>query len=159
MKEIWKTIENYEGLYEVSTLGRVKSFKLGKEAILNPSKNSKGYLVINLHKDGKRKTFNLHKLVAVAFLSHSPCGMRLVVDHINNDKQDNRAENLQLISNQENTSKDRKKWIQSNKYFGISCNAKTKKWKAEILLNGKLHYIGLYKSEIEANEAYLKKLP
>lgn len=64
--EVWKPIKGYKGLYEVSTMGRVKSLITGK--ILRPVKNKKGYLVVGLHREGKGKTFLVHRLVAQAFL-------------------------------------------------------------------------------------------
>ena len=69
--EHWKAIDGYEGLYEVSDLGRVKSLgnnKSGKEKILKPGKNTGGYLQVNIYKDGHVKTVRIHRLVAEAFI-------------------------------------------------------------------------------------------
>ena len=74
-KEILKTIKNYEGLYEVSNFGRVKSLEridnnnhLVKEKILKNHKDKDGYLIVVLCKEGKQKTFKVHRLVAQAFI-------------------------------------------------------------------------------------------
>lgn len=71
-EEIWKSIKGYEGLYEISNLGRIKSLnynRTGKEKIIKPQKNKKnGYLQVNLYRNGKRKYSLIHRLVATAFL-------------------------------------------------------------------------------------------
>ena len=69
-EEIWKDIKGYEGLYQISSLGRVKSLHYGKEKILKLNKNNKGYLYIFLNKNGIRKHFYIHRLVAKAFISN-----------------------------------------------------------------------------------------
>ena len=93
MKEIWKDIKDYEGLYMVSNWGRVKSIKFGKERILKPVTNSSGYLSVKLCKDGKVKAFTVHRLVAEAFLPNPdnlPC-----VNHKDENKQNNNVSNLE----------------------------------------------------------------
>ena len=155
MREIWKIIGGFES-YEVSNLGRIKSFKCNREKILKPCEDVHGYLHVSLHKDLKRKTKNIHKLVAIAFLGHNPCGHKLVVDHINNNKLDNNVENLQLITNRENAYKTQGKY--SSKYKGVNFHKPNKKWRARIMINGKQTNIGLFNTEEEANEAYQNKL-
>ena len=66
--EIWKDIEGYDGLYQVSDKGRVKSVKFGKEKILKPGRDKDGYLLVILSKNGERNTYRVHRLVAQAFL-------------------------------------------------------------------------------------------
>ena len=73
LKEIWKDIKDYDGIYQVSNLGRVKSLKFSKERILKDYVDTRGYLNLSLNKNGKKKTYRVHKLVAVAFLGHEPC--------------------------------------------------------------------------------------
>lgn len=99
--EFWKDIEGYEGLYQVSNVGQVKS--LIRNKLLKPIKNRKGYLFVNLYKNGKNGVFLLHRLVAEAFLPNEEELPQ--VDHVNNDKTDNRVCNLQWISNVENNRK------------------------------------------------------
>lgn len=92
--------------YEVSSNGRVKNKKTGR--ILRPRKTRKGYLQIGLRKDGKKKCFRVHRLVWESFNGPIPEGMQ--INHINEDKTDNRIENLSLM-----TCKDNNNWGTRNK--------------------------------------------
>tara|TARA_R110000822_G_C15059461_1_gene467292 strand:- start:42 stop:548 length:507 start_codon:yes stop_codon:yes gene_type:complete len=161
--EEFRAIEDYEGLYEVSNYGNVKSLAredaLGrklKEIILKPSANNRGYLFVGLHKGGVRKSKDLHILVAIAFLRHKPNGYEIVVDHIDNEKQNNKLENLQIISHRENCSKDKKGG--SSKYVGVNIHKSKNKWMARISINGKRKYLGSFVNEIEASKAYQSQL-
>ena len=166
-KEVWLPIKSYDGFYEISDLGRVKSLErfinnmFGtktkiKERFLKFNPDGKGYLNCRLYKNGVGKTFKIHQLVAIAFLNHTPCGFKLVVDHIDNNPLNNRLDNLQLITNRENSSKDRKGG--TSKYIGVSLASGRKTWLASIRINGKNKYLGYYKTEIEASNAYQKEL-
>ena len=164
MEEIWKDIPGYEGIYQVSNLGNVKSLPrimikkgvfLSNEKILKSGINNLGYLSVVLF-NKNTKTFKVHQLVAMAFLNHIPDGTyRLVVDHINRDKLDNKVENLQIITQRKNVSKDKKG---TSKYTGVSWNIRNKKWVSQIRINGKVKYLGLFNTELEASEAYKNKL-
>ena len=101
MQEEWRDIIGYEGLYQVSNLGRVKSFWRGRERIKKPVKAFNGYLHIELFKKGgKRKGFTVHRLVASAFIPN-PLNKR-EVNHVNGVKTDNRVENLEWATSSEN---------------------------------------------------------
>ena len=166
-KEIWKDIPGYEGLYQVSSLGRVRSldrvvphgrfgeFKL-KGRVLKPSPDLNGYLKLNLYKDGMTKTIEVHKLIAIAFLNHEPCGNKIVVDHIDNNKTNNRLDNLQLITHRENLSKDKSGY--TSQYVGVSWSKQKNKWMATIQVSGKNKHLGSFDSEYEAHLAYQKAL-
>ena len=111
MSEEWRDVVGYEGLYQVSDQGHVKSLertfidKSGrkrtvKERILKPRTDRYGYLIVDLRDGGKRKHFKVHRLVCQAF--HENPGNKPQVNHINEDKADNRACNLEWCTRREN---------------------------------------------------------
>lgn len=106
MTEIWKDIAGYEGLYQVSNLGRVKSlpkqygFSYRPEKILAEVVDSHGYVVFNLRKDGRKKQVYLHRVVASTFIDN-PFNYPQV-NHLNGDKKDNRVENLEWCTAKQN---------------------------------------------------------
>jgi len=151
MLEIWKDVEGYDGRYMISQLGRVKSL-IGSSKILKLSKDRTGYLRVGISKNGVQRKPQLHQLLAVAFLGHEVSGHKLIVDHINNNRLDNRLCNLQVITHRENLTKDR--LGRSSKYAGVSWNNSLKKWKAVISINNKSKYLGVFTSEKKAGEAY-----
>lgn len=91
--EIWKDIEGYEGLYQVSDKGRVRSMKFGKERILKPSKDGWGYIFVRLYKNGEQKPYKVHRLVGQAFLLN-PNNLP-EINHKDEDKTNNSVENLE----------------------------------------------------------------
>lgn len=100
MKEIWKDIENYYGLYQVSNIGNVKSLNYrhtGEEKIRKPSVDGKGYLIVNLFKNGKRKMLNVHRLVLMAFNPVENMD-KLEVNHKDENKKNNNLDNLEWCS-------------------------------------------------------------
>lgn len=158
-KEIWKDVPNYEGYYQVSNLGNVKSLgnnKFNQEMILKPGLN-RGYCAVKLCKDGKNKTFKVHQLVAMTFLKHIPDGTnKVVVDHKDGNPLNNRLDNLQLISQRENLSKERT--TKSGLPVGVYFRKDKNKYQAQIHINGKQIYLGLFNTPEEASEVYQSKL-
>jgi hypothetical protein len=150
--EIWKDIPNYEGIYQVSNFGNVKSFNYNQEKILRQNIDLPGYLYVNLSKNGKVKNSKIHKLVALTFLNHKAQGYKIVIDHIDNNKLNNNLSNIQIISQRLNTSKDKKS--ATSKYTGVYWCKKRNKWKASIQIKGKQKYLGLFSCEILASNAY-----
>jgi len=159
MKEIWKDVTNYEGHYKVSNLGRVKSIKFSKERILKHSSSSNEYLIVVLCKDNKTAIKKIHQLVVIAFLNHIPCGLKLVVNHKNFIRTDNRLENLEIVTQRENANQ--KHLPSSSKYTGVCCCKVSKKWISQITIKNKVKNLGYFNNEIDAHNAYqneLKKL-
>lgn len=157
-QEIWKDIPGYENIFMISNKGRIKSFKWNKEKIKKPYEGEK-YLCVNLTKDGKRRHFKIHQLVAMAFLNHKPDGMNLIIDHINSDKKDNRPENLRIVEVRTNNSKQEERPKRfSSEYRGVHYDTRAEKWKSVIKIKGKRKHLGFYSTELEASEAYQKAL-
>lgn len=107
--EIWKPIKGYEGLYEVSNLGRVRSLdrvdSLGRPwtgRVLRPNHNRRhNYLYVHLYRDSRRVGKRVHRLVAEAFLN-APLPDQTDTNHINGDRTDNRLANLEWMTRSEN---------------------------------------------------------
>lgn len=100
MNETWVTIQNYPD-YQISSTGSVKSLKRNKEKILNLQKGTHGYLHVNLCKEGKLKTFKVHKLVGTAFLSN-PFNLPQI-NHLDGVKTNNNIWNLEWVNNSDNS--------------------------------------------------------
>ena len=125
MKEIWKDIEGYEGLYQVSNLGRVKSFpRIGTHArkikIIKIMEDRIGYKFIHLSKNNKQKRKSIHRLVAETFIpnpNNYPC-----INHIDECKENNKVNNLEWCTYSYNNnygtkiSRQREKIINNKKY-------------------------------------------
>lgn len=103
MKEIWKDVKEFEGLYQVSNFGRVKSLNYnhtGKGRVLNPYVDNTGYCQVSLYKNGKMYQKQIHRFVAETFIPN-PNNLECV-NHINGIKTDNRIENLEWCTRKEN---------------------------------------------------------
>lgn len=123
-KEEWRKIQGYEGLYEVSNLGRVRSidriahrvdgidmFRAGK--MLTTRKKDNGYIYIDLWKNNKAKLAYVHRLVATAFIDNP--NELPVIDHLNCDRADNRPENLEWVTITENSRRAANARVKNNK--------------------------------------------
>jgi hypothetical protein len=159
LKEQYIDIPEYEGHYQISNLGGVKSLKRSQEKVMSPSiDKTKGYFRVCLYRDGERKSFYIHQLVAIAFLGHKPCGNTMVIDHIDNIKTNNSLNNLQVISSRENSSKDKWRHNPSSRYTGVYFHSIKNKWESSISVNGISFYLGCFKNESNAGEEYANAL-
>ena len=114
--EIWRDIKNYEGLYQASNLGNIKSlkrlvkisktkekYKEIQECILKPYVTKQGYLYITLANNGTYKNTRIHRIIAETFIPNNDKDLQ--VNHINGNKKDNRVDNLEWVTCKENINK------------------------------------------------------
>lgn len=137
MEEIWKDVVGYEGLYQVSNKGNIRSkdrlyntpylknvqVVIRKGTSIKPRPDRYGYLTVRLKKNSKGKTFTIHKLVALAFIEN--VSGKTCIDHINGNRTDNRVENLRWVTIKENQN-----------------NPITKKRLSECKIGAKHHFFG-----------------
>ncbi len=112
-KEVWKDIQGFEGLYEISNYGNVRSLKFGKIKLLKPAKNKFGYYHVILCKNGQKKEYRVHRLVANAFIPN-PLNYPQI-NHKDENKLNNKVENLEWCNNQYN-----KRYSCAKKVVGIN---------------------------------------
>jgi len=159
MDEVWKDVVGYEGLYQVSNKGRVKSLErtvqnnsglqLLDERIMKYYYSPRGYVFLILRKDNKSSNKYIHRLVAEAFIGNTD----LQVNHINGIKQDNSLENLEFVSNRENNSH---RYHKEGHLTGAHFNKTANKWQSAIKINKKNISLGYFDSQEEAHNAYKK---
>ena len=120
MTEIWENIEGYEGQYQISNYGRVKSFKNGKEQIIKGNINQKGYCIVDLYKNKEKKHFQVHRLVAKAFIPNP--NNYPIVNHKDENPSNNRVDNLEWCTPKYNSNygniKEKQRLAKLNKYNG-----------------------------------------
>lgn len=134
-EELWKDIPNYEGIYQVSDLGRVKSLKFGKERILKPSTDKNNDLVVILSNKNIKKAYRINKLVKFLF---DKSGL--------------------YWKEYKPTRRNRKLGNFTSEYKGVSFDKNSNKWRASIFINGALINLGIFTSEYDAHLAYQAKL-
>ncbi len=161
--EEWKDIVGYENFYQISTLGRVKSLeryrihkKRGKELInnriLKQTKSNKTRLFVSLWKNRKNKVKSVSLIMGEIFFNHKYCPIKKeLIDHINNNSLDNRLENLQVITNRKNSTKDKKP---KSKFNGVYKSKN--KFRATITFNNKSYTLGYSYSAEKAHNWYLE---
>lgn len=158
VEEIWEDIVGFEGLYEISNYGNIKSCKryvphsrFGKKLVpekkLSLGKDKDGYLMAILCKNATKKTVKVHRLVAEAFIQNS---CKKIVNHIDSNKSNNFFQNLEWVSNLENSCHSRLKMKTSSNYVGVTFNKKDRVFRATIRYNGKTISLGGFKNEEEA---------
>lgn len=114
-QETWKPVVGYEGLYEVSDMGRVKSLnyrRTGKEEILKLEPDTLGYLRVGLYKNGKRERVKVHILVMRTFKGECPKGHE--VDHYDWNPKNNRLENLRYLPAKQNAGRHSDVWTEKH---------------------------------------------
>tara|TARA_R110000787_G_scaffold71230_2_gene158511 strand:+ start:117 stop:653 length:537 start_codon:yes stop_codon:yes gene_type:complete len=157
--EIFKDVKGYEGFYQVSNYGNVKSLaRKGrkKDILLKPSKDKNGYYYIVFCHNHISKTVKIHQLVAIAFLNHYPNRYDgLIVDHIDNNPSNNTLSNIQLITSRENTSKDKKG---DNKYTGVYFDKRYNNFSSRIMIGKDKVHLGCFENDIDASNIYQKAL-
>lgn len=135
MEEIWKDIVGYEGLYQVSNLGNVKSLnysgRKGVEKVLTPKKNSYGRLWVILHKHGKGKPMQIHRLVAMMFIPN-PDNLPQI-NHKDENPQNNNLENLE--------------WCTLHYNLMYTYERHPEKYHVKEITPGKWHYVGKRKNK------------
>lgn len=164
--EEWRSVPDYEGFYEISNFGRLRSLDRSVISTKNISRTVKGriirerfdkdgYISYMLCKNSKTETIKAHKLVCICFLDYQR-KHNYTIDHINGVKSDNKATNLRIISHRENVTKSMK--IGKSKYRGVDFNLQNNKWRSRIMINSKRINLGYFETEIEAHNAYQKYL-
>jgi hypothetical protein len=157
--EEYRNIPGYEGKYEVSNIGNVKSLdrldSLGRRVKGRIIKTNiiDGYKALGLS-NGKTKGVRVHVLVAMAFLNHTPNGKVINVDHINENKLDNRVVNLQIITKRDNVQKSKKGCYSI--YDNVTYDKRRHKWYGKIRYNGKTHCFAYRISEYRSASDVLK---
>ena len=160
MEEQWKPVVGFEGLYEVSNLGRVKSLHYDKERIIKLTIKRK-YVIVVLVKNGKQKNLQVHRLVLIAFIGEPKVGQEC--DHIDRNSINNRLDNLRWATRAENCSN--RNGYGKCKLKGVSIYDKYQKRKngtfskseciiSQIYIKKERFHLGYYKTEEEAHEAY-----
>lgn len=115
MRELWKDIQGYEGLYQVSNTGKIKSLHLGKNRILRSTPNSCGYHKVELYKNKKSKVFYVHRIVAMSFIDNTYGKPQ--INHIDGNKNNNSVSNLEWVTASENQKHALKNNLHAPSYF------------------------------------------
>lgn len=167
--ETWKDIDDYVGLYQISSHGNVKSLEryvnnnggrqIVKEKILKPQTDKDGYLMVSLNRKNKSTTKKIHQLVAIAFHGFKPCGMEMVINHKDFIKSNNHYSNLEIVTQRTNSIHYHNQRLDtSSKYVGVRWNKRLKKWGSSIYIQGKNKDLGLFDNEDAAHSAYQNAL-
>jgi len=161
--EQWKDIPDYEGYYQISNLGRVKS--LEKTLIINGKKcvykplikkshiSKRGYYEIGLCKNRLGIKKKIHRLIAISFIDNPKNNPQ--VNHIDGNRLNNRISNLEWVNNRENACHRVKSSNWTSQYTGVSYFKRDNKWRSSIQVNGVSVRFGMFKTE---EEAYQKRL-
>jgi len=154
--EVWKEIKEFEN-YEISNLGNLRVFKKGVIEACKIHVTLFDYYVFTLNKNGRKKSFYIHQLVANTFLSHKIDGDNRLVKHRDLVKTNNSVENIEIVKEIKRiyNNSDKKS---SSIYKGVCWNVRNGKWQVQITIKGSQLHLGCYKDEVEAAHTYDKKL-
>lgn len=169
-EEIWKDIPGYEGLYQASSFGRVKSLErlvdVGwcirpkYERILVPNLSKNGYYKNTLSINKTKKQISVHQIMAITFLGHTIDKFNIVVNHIDGNRLNNALSNLELVTHRVNTTRRYRADHErvTSKYPGVYWDKYKNKWIASLYMNGKQVRLGVFKTEIAASVIYEDRL-
>lgn len=150
--EVWKNIEGFNGDYQISNLGRVKSFKFSTPKILRYKTNNKGYKWVCLSLNGVQRNLLVHRLVAMHFLENNK--NYEIINHIDENPANNNVSNLEWCTQSENVKKSSKlkDYFETN---NILCNTRNAKHndtanKVKQILQGKV--IKVFKNSLEVKK-------
>lgn len=158
--EVWNDVKNFEGYYQISDQGRLKSVARTivrsngvhhrvRERIIKCGTNPKGYLIAQLSKNCQSSLITVHRLVLSTFKNES----ELQVNHINGNIQDNRLLNLEYVTNVENMN-HRYTDFGNKKKYGVTFDKARGLWSTGISVNGKRINLGRFDCKNEAYEAF-----
>lgn len=134
-----------------------KSIFYGEVNTENKKLLPSGYFSIRIAIKGfGSKYFLVHQIMAIHFLNYKICTRKLVIDHIDSNKTNNSIKNLRVVTNRENSSKE--KTIKSLLPVGVCYDKRVKRFRAQITINGKVIYLGKFYRKEEASDAYQKAL-
>ena len=151
--EIFKDIPEWEGIYQVSNLGRVKSLARKwspSESILTPAISRDRYLKVDLKANGRREQVEVSRLMALAFIDKNYVKNNLVCDHKDRNRQNNKLSNLRVVTQRENSQNK----CNSKTLIGAYKRQTSDRWKSAIYVNGKVQHIGDFDTAEEASQAY-----
>lgn len=150
--EEWRDIKGYEGKYQISNLGRVRSIRIRAY-----TEKDNGYRYVTLNKNGANHNFFIHRLVAEAFLGEIPSGY--VVNHIDYDRANNCLDNLEIITQKENVWHSIHRMRKPRKEKNPDRYIRYRKGSYEVTVNRE--YLGRYKTIEEARKVrdeYIEKI-
>ena len=150
--EVFRSIDCYDN-YAISSFGRVKNVKTNR--ILKAGLNSNGYFLVVLCKDGVKKSHQVHRLVACAFIDNPDD--KLCVDHKNNDRTSNQLTNLRWATTNENQHNKKLSNNNTSGCKGVCFDKKAKKWKAHIMIDGVQIHIGYFDNLDDAKIARVNR--
>lgn len=153
---VWRDVLGYEGVYQVSDSGQVRSIgtRISSRVLRTHTRKRDGYVYVGLRLNCERKTAKVHRLVAEAFLPN-PTGLP-DVDHINGDRSDNRVSNLRWATKSIN-GRNRHKTFGEVPLLGVSISSSVRNpYRASICVEGHKQHIGVFNSPEAAHRAYLR---